>query len=188
MRCLQFVFCSFVLLVPFARGQDQTPQVVKIDLANCVTLTEGVDVKGLLSVELPQMERRTVTKSVPVQKTRQEVRSRIATVDGVPQEQTYVVTVPYTEIVTQAVSVAVPGEPRVVSLSLDDVDAWDKSGSRISSDQLKAKLARKQPAIMLDKAWPKGGKIPAAQLAVLKDDIVFVYSEGLGKRERRGGR
>lgn len=119
------------------------------------------------------------TKKELVTKTRRENRVRTVTTNGVTTQVPYVVEVPYTELVERPITTLRRDKPLFVPLHYKDIEAWDRNGRRLEFDELVSLLPKSPPAIKLRESWPKGAKIDPAELAVLREDILFVFSKKL---------
>ncbi|MEM6365796.1 MAG: hypothetical protein AAF745_15310 [Planctomycetota bacterium] len=143
------------------------------------------------------MRQEVRTRLVPVQRTRAETRTRTVQEDGKEVTKNYTVQVPYTEMVTQTYTVAIPiavgnnpvgskGSPsstlslpsRVKTKSrfvkFERMAAWDLSGKPIPTDELASRLKKPLTAFLIDQPFGPDVKINPAHRAVLRSDAMLI--------------
>ena len=159
-----------------ATAQDAGAKLLVLDFNDSALIEIDERDQDSVTIVSSRMKYRTQMQEVRIAKSRQEVRTRTVQVNGTPTEQSFTVQVPYIEIVNQASTIGAPGEPRFTSVPIEEVSAWDADGNTLNRDQLRTRLSKPAAAIILKTEWPDGGTIEPTQLAVLRDDIFFVYA------------
>lgn len=171
------VFVCVFAMAMVAGGQDLEENnnqfmTISIDQAVRVDPAEASEPSVVISFGEDFVRTQTVT----VTELRQETRTRTVNVDGENVEQEYVVQVPVMKQVEQTVKVKAR---KPVTVAIRKVKAWNASGSEISDAELIDRLTSGTTAVMLPAAWPKGAKIQPNQLSVLREDVLFLYSDSV---------
>lgn len=94
-------------------------------------------------------------------------------------DQTYTVQVPFQVEVEQKVMAPMPGPMQPKQIALDTVQTWTRDGMKLTPDVLmKLLVAEPRPVFPIQRPWPKGFKINAAQKQVLASDTLFMIVGG----------
>ncbi|MCO8125284.1 hypothetical protein NHH03_26335 [Stieleria sp. TO1_6] len=179
------VFTAPSVFTSAALAQDQSAQpdaAVSLDMRTIVQVKPlgGRADRLALSGEgiRDPYQAKTQTRAVTVQKTRTEQRTRI--VNG--QQQTYTVSVPYTEVVEQtytpsarnsSASSSSPGIPRTINA--ESVAVWELDGRKLDGEELQATLAQPFVGFYLKQPLLAGQKINPVQRSVLRDDVLLIH-------------
>lgn len=141
-------------------------------------LAELTDDKSTVSVITSKPKMETRTRTVAVQRVRSETRTRLVNVDGKPTEQSYQVQVPYTEQVEQTYTVRVPGNQvsDPIDVPLNQLKGWNINGAALSPKALGEKFSKPTAVLLLQKPWPDGAEIEPSHHALLRSDVVLLYS------------
>ncbi|XZE54661.1 hypothetical protein SH139x_000636 [Planctomycetaceae bacterium SH139] len=89
----------------------------------------------------------TRTRVVNVMKQVPETRTRTVENNGVTEERTYTVMVPYTEQVEQTYTVQIPVGQKRIDVPLGDCTAWTLTGKQVPTDKLAAFLSKPRHVI-----------------------------------------
>ena len=177
------VLCLAVSLVAGAQdvAPKKQPPLIMLDFGDAalveMAITDVPSITFVTSRSNPVSRNRTV----PVTQVRQETRTRTVIVDGKPVEQSYVVSVPFTVHVQQNYTADEPSVNEPTTIPIAKIAAWDLNGKKIDPADLAVRVSEPTAAVLLRQPWPKAASIEPSHLAILRDDVVFLYSAELNK-------
>ena len=172
--------CVLLLVIhSYAGAQDANEKLLVLDLNDSALIEINENHQDSVTIVSSRIAYRTQIQDVQIARSRPETRTRTVHVNGKPKEQTYTVQVPFIEIVKEALMIGVPGDPRFNTIPIADLSAWDADGNALENAELQTRLSKPAAVILLKSKWPDGATIDPTQLAVLRDDIFFVYAAEL---------
>ncbi|KAA5545997.1 hypothetical protein FYK55_03560 [Roseiconus nitratireducens] len=150
---------------------------VKIDLRDAAFAEIDPDDDSILTIEsnrVDPVKRRRVT---PVTRWRTEARTRVVLVDGEQKEQTYLVKIPLTEMTVQEYSVEHTDATQRAAFDLSQVKLWNLSGESVPAEEIKSRVPKRFPVILLQSPWDDSQPLTEAQAAVLREGTLLLYPE-----------
>ena len=181
------VLCLAVSLVAAAEdvAPPKQPPLIMLDFGDAALVEMAITDVPSITFVTSRSNRLTRTRTVPVTSIRQETRTRTVVVDGKPVEQSYVVSVPFTTNVQQTYTADEPSVNEPTTIPIAKIAAWDLSGKKIDPADLAVRVSEPTAAVLLKQPWRTGASIEPSHLALLRDDVVFLYSAELNKSRFR---
>ena len=183
------VSLALFFLTPAAEADERNdlPEFIALHFSDAALAELSKSNKGSVTVIASRPKTETRTRTVAVQKMRKEVRIRSVDINGKPTQQPYEIQVPYVEQIEQTYTVTVPGQQvsEPVDVALAKVKAWDVNGNPVSAENLRKKLSDPTATLLLQRPWPEGAIIEPSHYALLREDVLLLYSQELRPAAKR---
>lgn len=173
LRCLSVV--GSLVLASLVIAQDaakQVPPMMRLDFNDVAMIELARADDTSITIERSRANR---ASGVPVTRMRTEQRTRTTTVNGKQVQQTYTVSVPYTEVVTQSVTTKAPVDDKPRTFSIAKISAWYSNGQRVADEALADSLRVPVAAILLKSPWLEGVTIEPSHRALIREDTLFLH-------------
>lgn len=181
-----FYFVGLLLALPCTSRAQENVLWFGLDFAD-VAVVEPVDSdQSSVKITTKPYLKTTHTHIVPVNHTREEIRSGTAIVNGKQVIQTTTVQVPFTVMLEETFAIDAPVRFKPTVIQIKDLTAWDIDGRPVSDDRLADQFSKPTHVFLLYDPWPKGAVIHSSDRGVLRNDVILIHSPVLTRlRDRR---
>ena len=157
----------------------KAPPMMLLDFADAALIQMAITDVPSITFITSKVENVNRSRNLTVTALRQETRTRMVVVDGKQVEQSYVVNVPVVKQVKQNYSVAESGVNEPTTIPIAKIMAWDLDGKKVDSADLAVRVSEPAAVLLLRRPWIKGVTIEPSHRALLREDVLFVYSREL---------